>query len=304
MSNITHPTKPLALVNVSKQKDSSCEIEVCFLPFADFYSGKNRKAFLGLDASLSMRAVYGHACDYMGPYVGIIARKLGATLARFPSTGKVDAAYWAVGIAGDKTEWIGDFNEAEWSSVQILGPNKEQWGKGTRLLPVLRHVVESVHTNSDWTIAVMVTDGTIEDEDACMAYCRQFGKRLTGGRAGLIQMLLLGVGDGVDQPQFERISEGMVVDSPSLAFEVDTGLVASHRDESSILEFLYFHMMKETIVGAIGWVESGSGKELVAFTDGIPGIFSFTLPKGETLFRIHADEHVVEQDCSEVLARL
>jgi hypothetical protein len=65
--------------------------------------------------------------------------------------------------------------------------------------------------------------------------------------------------------------------------------------------------MREIVVAPTGHVESGSGQDLATdpkCTDGMMGVFSFLLPKGETVFRIHVAGQVIEQDCSEAISKL
>lgn len=309
MPKVERPTKPLATVNVyERQKDGSCEIEVCFLPDPDVLVGEgNSKAFLGLDASASMAEMYGKggsAFMVKPNYVEAVARKLGATLSGVSKTGKVGAAYWAVNFPGDKTEWIGEFNEQEWSVAKIDGPKKEKMGREhTQLLPALKLVVEQIHKDSDFTMAVFITDGIISDEQDCMTYCRQVGKLLATDKMATIKMILIGVGTEVDEEQLERFDD--MFEGTDLEGKVDlwsTSPVSSIKDEDDILGVLYGELMTdETIVAPSGRVESGSGVELITFSDGMPGKFRFFLPKGEKVFRIHAGGKVVEQDCSGAL---
>ena len=311
MPKITRPTKPLGTVNIyEKQQDGSFEIEVCFLPDPDVLVPEGEsKAFLALDASASMAETYGKGGSVFMPkpnFVEAVARKIGAVLCSVSKNGKVGAAYWAVNFPGDRTEWIGEFNEAEWATAQIAGPKKEKWGREhTQLLPALKLAVEQVHKGSKWTMAVFITDGIISDEDQCMDYCRQLGKQLDAGKVKPIKMILIGVGTEVDEDQLERFDD--MFEGTDLEGKVDlwsTSPVSSIQDEEDILGVLYGELMtEETIIAPSGQVESGSGQELKTFSDGMPGKFRFLLPKGETVFRIRAGGQMVEQDCSEQISR-
>ena len=305
---VARPRKPLATVRVvERQKDGSCEVEVCFLLNPDVLVAEGRsKAFLGLDASASMAEMYGRGGSLFTPkpnYVEAVARKLGAVLSNVSKNGKVGAAYWAVNSPGDGTEWIGEFSEQEWATAEISGPKGENKGRDhTQLLPALRLAVEQIHKGSDWTVAVFITDGIISDEQDCMTYCLQVGKLLATDKMAPIEMVLIGVGTEVDEDQLNRFDD--MFEGTDLEGKVDlwsTSPVSSIRDEADILSVLYGGLMTEDVVVApSGRVESGSGEELASFSDGMPGKFRFVLPKGETVSRIHAGEQVVEQDCSEV----
>lgn len=311
MPKISRPEKPMATVNIyDPQPDGSREVEVCFLPDPGVLVGEvNSKAVLGLDASRSMKAMYG---GNAGPfdaggspnYVQAVARKLGDILCNVSKTGKVTGFYWAMTPPGDQTQVIGEFDPAGWSSVAITGPKKLiDWGAGTKLLPAIKIVCDQVHSGSDWTMGVIITDGIIEDEADCIAYCLKLGKGLANGKTKPIKLVLIGVGEEVDEGQLERFDN--MFEETDLKGDVDlwsTGLVASMQDEADILGVLYGELMDETtIVAPSGRITAGSGAELKSWTDGLPGKFRFTLPKGQQSFVVQAAGKSIEQDCSEII---
>jgi len=314
MPKVARPTKPLAVVNVyGKQTNGACEVEVCFLPDPDIIVGEgNSKAFLALDASASMKPMYGDPGPFPGlrpNYVQAVARKIGSILCSVSKTGTVGAAYWALHFPGDRTEWVGELDEAAWENANIVGPKTEKWGRGTRLLPALRIAVEEVHRDSDWSMAVFIKDGLIEDEQDCMDYCTQLGKAVDAGTSKPIKFVLIGVGSEVDEDQLERFDD--MFEKTDLEGKIDlwsTSPVSSIQDESDILAVLYGELMTEDmIVASSGRVESGSGQELQtspSCNDGMPGKVRFFLPPGEKLFRIHVAGQTIEQDCAEVVSRV
>ncbi|MBM3303119.1 MAG: hypothetical protein FJY85_24635, partial [Deltaproteobacteria bacterium] len=285
MPAIARPTKPLAKVNVyEKQKDGSCKIEVCFLPdlVKVFGAEAESKAVLGLDASRSMYDMYG---AQTGPFpdpnkpncVQLVARKLGDILSGGTKSGKATAFYWAMNAAGDGTKVIGELDAAGWSNVKISGPQRTaEWGRGTKLLPALKLVVDQIHQGSDFTMAVIITDGIIEDEKDCMDYCMKVGAGLAGGKVKPLKMVLVGVGQEVDEDQLSRLDD--MFEGTNLEGKVDlwsTGTVASMQDESDIYGVLFGELMDaDTEIARSGRVETRSGKELISWTDGMPGKFS------------------------------
>src|SRR5947199_9986926 len=115
MPKITHPTRPLADVNVLPQRDGSHEVVVCFMPDPVLLFGEgNSRAFLALDASASLKKMYGFGGPFGGDpnYMQAVARKLGATLTSVTKTGKVFATYWAVSPDGSKVEPTVELDEA------------------------------------------------------------------------------------------------------------------------------------------------------------------------------------------------
>lgn len=304
MPKITRPTHPLADVNVLPQKDGSYEIVVCFMPDPILIIGeRNSKAMLALDASASLRNEYGFGGAFGGNpnFVELVARKIGVLLTEMTKKGTANAIYWAVGHDGSQIEEIGEFDEIGWSQALISGPKKHVWGKGTKLLPAIRHCTEKVANNADWTMGVFVTDGIIEDEDDCLHYCMTMGKKIVSGQCPPLKFILIGVGQHVDTIQLERF-DNMFEGSE---FKVDlwsTGIAYSMREESDIMNVLYGELIDEkTIVAASGQIRNKSGHLLKSWTDGLPGKFRFTLPKGENKFMLTTGEHTIVQDLSEVI---
>lgn len=306
MSKITRPTRPLADVNVRTHRDGSHEVVVCFMPDPDLLFGgeANSRAFLALDASASLKKMYGYGGPFGGDpnYMQAVARKLGATLAAVTRSGKVFATYWAVSPDGGKVEPLGEIDEETWQRVAITGPRKEKWGKGTKLLPALQLCAEKVALGHDWTIAVFVTDGIIEDEDACKRYCLQLGREIELGRRNPIKGTLIGIGEEVDRAQLQRFDD--LFDGTGIDCNLwSHGLVASMQDESDILAVLYGELMtEETIVAPRGWVEDARGMTLRFWSDGLPGRFRFDLPRGQTSFVLRTPYQSISQDISEALA--
>ncbi|MFH0782124.1 MAG: VWA domain-containing protein [Pseudomonadota bacterium] len=298
MAKIARPNRPLADVNVILQKDGSNEIVACFMPDIDVLVGEgNSKAFLALDASVSLKKFYGFGGPFGGDpnYVQAVSRKLGAILTAVTRTGKVSSIYWAVSPDGSKIEEIGEFDEKTWENALIGGPKIEKWGRGTKLLPAIKYGVETLAKGSDWTMGVIITDGIIEDEQDCIKYCLKIGKEIVAGKLKPIKLVLIGIGEEVDEGQLERFDdmfEGTSVDYDLWAH----GMVASMLDEADILSVLYGELMTEdTIIAPTGRVENNAGIQLAAWTDGMPGKIRFILPKGDTQFVIRTPSQDVTQ---------
>ena len=304
MPKITHPTRPLADVNVLPQKDGSHEIVVCFMPDPVLIVGeRNSKAMLALDASASLRNEYGFGGAFGGSpnFVELVARKIGALLTDVTKTGTASAIYWAVGHDGSRIEEIGEFDKTEWSQLLISGPKKHVWGKGTKLLPALRHCTERVAYGAEWTMGVFVTDGIIEDEQECFQYCLTLGEGITKGQFRPLKFILIGVGQNIDTTQLERFDN--LFEGSALKIDLwSTGIAYSMREETDILNVLYGELMDEkTVVAPSGQVKDKSGQLLKSWSDGVPGKFRFTLPQGENQFVITIGEHTIIQELSEVI---
>lgn len=314
MAKIARPTKPLADVNVLPQPDGSNKVVACFMPDPDILvpEGQSR-AVLALDASLSIKKMFGEPPTVFNPtpspnYVQMVARKLGAILCGVARSGKVSMIYWAVGANGGEIEQIGEFDEREVASADISGPStkpgtgKRNWGRGTQILPPIKHMVENVARGSDWTMGVIITDGIIEDEDAAMNYCRQLGKNLlASGKQDQLKLVLIGVGEEIDEGQLERFDD--MFEGTELEDQVDLwshGVAASMREEADIIDVLFGELMTEDIeVAPSGSVLDSQGREIASWADGLPGKITFTLPKGCTSFTVHTPAADVTQDISQ-----
>ncbi|MBU1625901.1 hypothetical protein KKB18_00875 [bacterium] len=233
-----------------------------------------------------------------------MTRKLGEILCPITKNGKVSMLYWALGPGGHDIEEIDEFNTTGCVSASITGPKRGNWGTGTQLLPAIKYIVENVFEKTDWTMGVIITDGIIEDEEACIKYCLQLGKKLDAeGKADKLKLVLIGVGEEIDEGQLERFDD--MFEGTELEDKVDIwshGIASSMQEESDIIAVLFGELMnEEMIVADSGRVLDSNGREIISFPDGLPGKFRFILPKGCPSFTVHTPSGDVAQDISEVL---
>jgi len=302
MPKIARPTRPLADVNVLPQSDGSHEIVACFMPDPELIFGEgDTRAFLALDASLSLKKMYGFGGPFGGDpnYVQGVARKLGSILSSITLSGQTAAIYWAVSPDGGKIEEIGEYSEREWETASVTGPAVQKWGRGTKLLPAIQYGFEKVAQGATGTIGVIITDGIIQDEQDCIDYCFNIGKSLVGREPEPFKLVLIGIGEEVDEGQLERLDD--MFEGTGVDYDLwSSGMVASMQNEADILAVVFGELTSD-IVAPTGRVESASGKLLAEWSDGMPGKFRFILPSGETTFVVHTASQDITQDISEVL---
>lgn len=306
MPKIARPNRPLADVNVLPQKDGSHKVVVCFMPDPDMIFGEGEtRAFLALDASLSMKKMFGGNSLFGGDpnYVEAVARKIGGILTSITRSGKVSAIYWAVSPDGGKIEEIGEYDEPGWEKASVVGPKKEKWGRGTKLLPAIQYGVERVAKGAKGTLGVILTDGIIEDEQDCIKYCLELGKKMSGHKPEPVKLVLIGIGEEVDEGQLERFDD--MFEGTGIDYDLwSSGMVESMKDEADILAVLFGELVdEESIVAATGRIETSSGRVLEEWADGLPAKFTFMLPKGEDEFVIKTPNRDVSQDVSEAIGR-
>jgi hypothetical protein len=296
---IGRPVRPLGDVNVLRKEDGSVEIVACFMPDADRIVGeKESRAVLALDASRSMRQAYGYGGFGIPNYVELVARKLGQILTEVTRSGTVSMTYWAMGIGGDLIEPIGELDEAGCTDVQVAGPaSRGAWGRHTQLLPTIKYVVEEVYSQVEWTMGVIITDGIIEDEDACKEYCMALGRRLLEeGNENNLKLILIGVGDEVDEEQLQNFDD--MFEDTDLEEKVDLWAARnaeSMRDEGDIISALFSEMMSEIEMDSSGKVMDDQGNVVANYTDGLMGIIRFDLPAGCTAFTVESPNISVTQ---------
>lgn len=306
MPRIPRPEKPLADVNLLPQKDGSHEVVVCFMPDVDTLVGEgDSRAVLALDASKSIKDQFGTTGPFMSSpnYVQAVARKLGEILTGVSRNAKCAMLYWAMGPGGGETEEIGEYDAPGCQKVALTGPKKKNgWGTGTQMLPAIKYVVEKVGKDAQFTIGVIVTDGIIEDEPACVTYCLKLGEEMAAGKRSPVKLVLIGVGAQVNEDQLERFNN--MFENTKLKGQVDiwaSGVAADMREESDIIGVVFGELMSEdTTVASFGRITAG-GKELKTFPDGLPGKFRFVLPKGANQFTVETPNGSVTQDLTGVV---
>lgn len=308
MAQLTSPVEPFGEVNVYPQPDGSLKVVATILMEPDI---EGARAGLALDGSASMQKMYGAGAPVSklfkaaagANHVEPVARRMAAYLARFASDGQVHLAYWACSPDGSQVEPIGAVSEAGAATLRVRGP--QQWGRLTKLLPPVRHFVEGVFADSRWSVAVFVTDGVIEDLDAVKEYCHRFARRIARGEQGFVKLVLLGVGEEVDEGQMEELDdmfEGSDLRDPrGEPIDLWDHKLAS---EMKSLHEIFAEVVSDTVVVAeSGRVLDGAGRVAHAYPNGLPARLRFTLPAGATAFTLDFDGGRVTQDLTDALTR-
>lgn len=304
MAQLAQPVEPFGEVNVHRQADGSIEIVATVLMVPDI---EGARTGLALDASTSMKKMYGISGMLGGPFakaaaatnlVEPVARTMAAYLAQFSASAHCDLIYWAVNPAGDAVEPIASVNEAAAASLVIDGPKKFPWGRGTKLLPPVQHFVDNAFKDAPWAICVFVTDGVIEDLPQVKSFCLEFAKQISSGKRKFIKLVLIGVGEEVDESQMEELDdmfEGSGIKDPK-GNDID---IWDHKLASEMrkIEEIFAEVVTEdTIVAASGRILDQAGKLCKEYSDGLPAFLRFKLPKGTTAFTIEFAGGTITQD--------
>lgn len=311
MAQLSQPVEPFGEVNVHLQPDGAIDVVATVLMVPDV---EGARTGLALDASASMKKLYGVSGVLGGPFakaagvpnlVEPVARTMAQYLAQFSSTGHCDLVYWAVNPAGDAVEPIGAIAAADAQTVPIAGPKKLPWGRGTKLLPPVKHFVETEFRTAAWAICVFVTDGVIEDLAAVKAYCLQFAKQIVSGQRKFVKLVLLGVGEEVDEAQMEELDdmfEGSGLKDPD-GNDIDLWDHKLAAEMQKVEEIFAEVVSADAIVVESGRVTNQAGVLCRDYPDGLPALLRFRLPARSTAFTIAFPGGTVTQDITEGLDR-
>jgi hypothetical protein len=239
---------------------------------------------LYMDGSASMEPAYGPR--------GVLA-KLGGVknqvepqmrwmleyLAGKDRDGKCRTTYWATG-SGQELEVVGELTAAVATDFKFPGP--QRYGKGTVLLPVLRDFVaylrEQVKAGAKRGLAVIVTDSQIDDANDVRAYAAQMAKEIAAGRLAPLSVVLVGVGENVDEDQMEALCH---------ADYEGTDHMWCHRiaDRMEEMADLVAVLVDGTMtVADSGAVLDAQGALIKRYEGRLPAVLEFDVPAGCTGF--------------------
>jgi hypothetical protein len=304
MAQISNPVEPFGEVNIHPKPDGSIDVVATILMVPDI---EGARTGLALDASASMKKMYGISAAVSALFakassalnvVEPVARTMAAYLANFSSTSSSRLIYWAVSSDGSMIEEIGDVTQESADSVSINGPKKQQWGRGTKLLPPVKYFVETAFEKAPWALVLIVTDGKVEDLEAVKAYSLELGRQIASGKRAFIKFVLIGVGEDVDEGQMEQLDdlfEGTDIKDQK-GDEID---IWDHRMASEMkkLEEIFSEVVSvNTVVAESATITNNAGVTVKEYPDGLPALLRFNLPNGSTGFVIkHPGGEIVQE---------
>ena len=211
---LSAPVKPFGSINVEKDEKTG-EIRVTAQVLLDRLvddEGKDIEGAqfgLALDGSASMKDYYG---TESGPFgygspniVEPVAKSMLKFLAEYSGDGTVELAYWAVGPGGREVEEVSKIRHDQLDSLKIRP--KKKMGGSTYLLPIVKHFVDDKLKDAPWAMAVIVTDGLIDDMKDVENWTEQFAVEVNSGKRILVKLVLIGLGEHVDAGQLERLDD-------------------------------------------------------------------------------------------------
>lgn len=299
------PVKPFASINVIQDditKEISINAQILLNRLVDDEGKEIEGAAFGLalDGSASMTDLYGTS---VGPFGGTpnkiapVAKGMLEFLSGYAGDGSVDFVFWAVGPGGKEIEEVGKIfsNKVDALKDDDLKPKKNM-GRSTHLLPVIQYFTENKLKNAAWAMAVIITDGLIDDMEAVEKFTEQMAVEIHNGKRKLIKLVLIGFGEHVDVNQLERLDDF----EASVDVDIWSSKLAS---EMEALHEVFDEVMSENLVIAkSGRIVDNSGKLLKAYNDGLPAKLEFKLESTSKGFKLEIPgQPSIEQDLTEAL---
>jgi hypothetical protein len=312
MAQLLQPVEPFGEVNVYRAAGGNLQIVATVLMEPDI---EGARCGLALDASASMKKMYGANAPVSGLFaraagvvnvVEPVARAMAGYLAKFAFDARVNLIYWACNPDGSQIEEIGEVTQAQAPQLVVRGPKRFPWGRSTKLLPPLRYFVDRAFRDAPWAICVFVTDGVIEDLPDVKRYCIEFARQIASGRRSFIKLVLIGVGEEVDENQMEELDdmfEGSgLKDTQGHDIDLWDHKLAS---EMRQLQEIFAEVVSEDlIVCNHARVLDDAGRVARDYSDGMPALLRFTLPASCRSFTLTLPGGNVTQDITEALARI
>ncbi|WP_141328062.1 vWA domain-containing protein [Myxococcus sp. AB025B] len=206
-------------------------------------------------------------------------------LATKDRNGLLRVAYWAAGASGKDVEVVGEIKGVDVQQYRFPGAKKP--GGHTFMTPALkdyvRYLREQVQHGARRGCAVIVTDGKLHDAEEVERFSAQVAKDIVAGRLPRMNFVLVGVGDGVDEEQLERIAH---LEYPGV------GHLWCHRiaeEIGQVAELVAVLVDENMTVAAGGTVYDDQGRVLKTYEGRLPAVLEFDVPEGAESFTLEVN---------------
>lgn len=256
---------------------------------------ENAQTGLAIDGSNSMKQMFGTHVPplFRDPDANVvqkIGRQLGKYLADFDSDGHTTVIYWACGVGGGETQYLGDFDSAQVMTCPFDEPKR--MGTGTKLLPAVRYFAEERFRTAPWGIYVFITDGIVEDLEDVKNYSLQIARELSEGKREFIKFVLIGLGHQIDENQMVELDD---LDYGGL--QLPNGDAIDLWDHTTAAEMKsYDDIFKEvvsenTIIAPSATIVDSTGQAVkplrrASYADGLPALVEFSMTRNSTSFTL------------------
>jgi hypothetical protein len=206
-------------------------------------------------------------------------------LATKDRNGQLRVAYWACGESGREVEVVGELKGVDVKQYKFPGAKK--LGNHTFLAPALkdyvRYLKEQVPQGARRGCAVIVTDGQLHDAEEVEKFSAQVAKEIASGKLPRLNFVLVGVGDGIDEAQLERIAH---IEYPGV------GHLWCHRiarEITQVAELVAVLVDENMTVAAGGTLYDDKGNVLKTYEGRLPAVLEFEVPEGTESFTLEVN---------------
>ena len=197
-------------------------------------------------------------------------------LATKDRNGLLRVAYWACGGNGKQVQVVGELPGTEVNRYAFPGPREQ--GGYTYLRPAIDDYIaylrSQIPNGARRGLAVFITDGALHDAEEVIALTGELAQKIKRGQLPRLNFVLVGVGDGVDEKQLERIAHAELE---------GVGHLWCHRTAKEIKNVaeLVAVLVDETMtVAAGGTIYDDRGKVLKEYEGRLPAVLEFKVPEG------------------------
>ncbi len=197
-------------------------------------------------------------------------------LASKDRNGVLRVAYWACGGNGKGIEPLGELAGNQVDQYKFAGPATQ--GGYTYLAPAIddyvKYLKAQIPNGARRGLAVFITDGALHDSDQVLATTAEIARAIKRGQLPRMNFVLVGVGDGIDEAQLERIAHA----------EFDgIGHIWCHRTAKEIRNVaeIVAVLVDETMtVAAGGTIYDDKGKVVKEYEGRLPAVLEFEVHEG------------------------
>jgi hypothetical protein len=206
-------------------------------------------------------------------------------LATKDRNGLLRVAYWACGASGRDVEVVGELKGVDVKQYKF--PGAKRLGSHTFLAPALKDYVnylkQQVPNGAKRGCAVIVTDGQLHDAEEVEKFSAQVAKDIAAGKLPRLNFVLVGVGDGIDEEQLEKIAH---MEFPGV------GHLWCHRiakEITQVAELVAVLVDENMTVAAGGTIYDDKGKVLKTYEGRLPAVLEFEVPEGAESFTLEVN---------------
>jgi hypothetical protein len=192
--------------------------------------------------------------------------------------GGTTVIYWACGDGG-AYEVIGDFTGEQVRNLSFEGPQKQDFGSGTRLLPAMKYFVDRF-VEAKRGMYLFLTDGHLDDLQGVKNYTKTLCREIAAKRRNMVKCVLIGVGDKIDERQMEELDD---LDSGTDVDIWDHKIASEMR---GVVEIFAEVVNENQIVAPTARLFDGSGNLIKLFADGLPASVTFSMSASSKAFEL------------------